>query len=505
MITEDRKFLDLDHVCDQIVSQDDRAMFDEAIRCYQIGSHRAAVILVWCVTADCLYRRIDELAKEGDGVAQEAGRVLQNVMGQACYEENLIVQAKKCELFDDYEEKCLRFARDTRSKCAHPTGVIPSAEAVRNIFYVCSQTVLCRDGYRGMSFVKQFVHSKLDDMHLLTDKNRAQEACRYYFGKVPERIWPQFAACSVDHVRSGASLQWKQNAFCFFKELIGNAPDELALKISQKFQPIESIDRTLFSIFVGIDKRGDLWDGHSRSQAKAHLRDVLKTGKIDSYEFDSYGNLCSLCDFEAEDKDLFEDRFSLIAEHISKHPVLIDRRRSEVLSLIIEAMKDDRHRQQIFKGVRWLVSGNLFMQESDEIVQFVDEFIESDWREESVSNLFLICSDWSDILKVYLLKKSERLFEECSEDFPDDLVQIFDAANSLIFSNSFMLPSEFEVAIKRVIDGDHRVVWFDEKGSAYREFVGQIDLIRTQHGIHFPVLSTLDLPKIQPGELGEDE
>ena len=64
MITEDRKFLDLDHVCDQIVSQDDRAMFNEAIRCYQIGSHRAAVILAWCVTADCLYRRIDELANE---------------------------------------------------------------------------------------------------------------------------------------------------------------------------------------------------------------------------------------------------------------------------------------------------------------------------------------------------------------------------------------------------------------------------------------------------------
>jgi len=31
MISEDRKFLDLDHVCDQIISQDDRDMFSEAI------------------------------------------------------------------------------------------------------------------------------------------------------------------------------------------------------------------------------------------------------------------------------------------------------------------------------------------------------------------------------------------------------------------------------------------------------------------------------------------
>ena len=272
-----------------------------------------------------------------------------------------------------------------------------------------------------------------------------------------------------------------------------------------KFQPIESIDRTLFSIFVGIDKRDNLWDGHSKSQAKAHLRDALKTGKIDSFEFDSYGNLCALCDFEAEDKDLLKERFSLIAELISQHPFLIGRRKSEILSLIIEAMKDDRHRQQIFKGVEWLVSGDLFTQESEEIAQFVDELIESDWREEGVSDLFLMCSDWSVILKVYLLKKTERFFEDCSEDFPDDLVQLFDAANSLISSNPSMLPSEFEAAIKGIIDGDHNVVWFDEKGSAFRTFVGQIDLIRTQHGVHLPVLSTLILPEIEPEELGEDE
>jgi hypothetical protein len=356
-----------------------------------------------------------------------------------------------------------------------------------------------------MSFVRHFVQSKLDDRHLFTDKNRVQEACRYYFGKVPERIRPQFAACSADHVRSGVSLQWKQNAFRFFKELINNSPDELALKISQKFQPIESIDRTLFSVFVGIDERDNLWDGHSRSQAKAHLRDALKTGRIDSFEFGSYGNLCALCDFEVEDQDLFKERFSLIAEHISQHPVLIFRRRSEILSLITEAMKDDQHRKQIFKGVAWLVSGDLFMQESEEITRFVDELIESDWREENVSDLFLRCSDWSDTLKVCLLKKSERFFEECSEDFPDDLVQIFDAANSLISSNPSMLPSEFEAAIKGIIDGDQNVVWFDEKGSAFRTFIGQIDLIRTQHGGHLPVISSLILPEIEPEELVEDE
>ena len=145
------------------------------------------------------------------------------------------------------------------------------------------------------------------------------------------------------------------------------------------------------------------------------------------------------------------------------------------------------------------------MQESEEIKQFIDELIESDWREESISNLFLMCSDWSNILKVYLLRKSERFLEECSEDFPDDIVQIFDAANSLIISNSSMLPREFEESIKRIIDGDQNVIWFDEKGFAFRSFVGQINLIKIQHGAHLPLLSTLVLPEIEPEELFEDE
>ena len=181
MITEDRKFLDLDHVCDEIISQDDRAMFSEAIRCYQIGSHRAAIILAWCVTADCLYRRIDELATEGDGGS--ALNDLKQHLGTAKYEEQLISQAKKCDLFDDYEEKCLRFARDTRSKCAHPTGVIPSAEAVRNILHICSQTVLCREGYRGISFVTQFVKIKLDDRHIFSEKTASMRLAGITFGR----------------------------------------------------------------------------------------------------------------------------------------------------------------------------------------------------------------------------------------------------------------------------------------------------------------------------------
>lgn len=80
---EERRFLDLDHICDQIIDDSDRNMFNEAIRCYQIGSHRAAVILAWSVTADCLFRRIGDLAAENDGGAQAAKTALHAVENTA--------------------------------------------------------------------------------------------------------------------------------------------------------------------------------------------------------------------------------------------------------------------------------------------------------------------------------------------------------------------------------------------------------------------------------------
>lgn len=504
MITDDKRFLDLDHVCDQILSQQDREMFGEAIRCYQIGSHRAAVILAWCVTADCLDRRISELASEGDGTAQGARTVLQSAIGTARYEGTLIDKASECELFDDYEKKCLTFVRDTRSKCAHPTGVIPSAEVVRSILHICSQTVLCRDGYRGMSFIKQFVQTKLDDKYLFSDKNRIPEICKDYFGKVPDRIRPQFAACCADHIGSGVSQHWKANAIQFFAELMSNSEPELAAKMAQKLRPIEHSDRPLFSVFVGIDQREAVWDNNDRSQAKAHIRDKLTSGKVDRIEFQSYANLCSISDFAAEDKDLIRARFSALSELIAQHALLQGNRRVELLAMIIDAAKDEDFKQQILRGVTALVSAELFSQPVDEVGQFVEYLIESDWREESLSELFLMCADWSNSLKVFLLKSSEKFLFECSEDFPDDVLVLFEAANSVLSTNPSLLPSEFEDTAKGLVNGDITMTWFDEQGAAWRAFVGLTDLLKSQHGAHLPIISSLTLPSLESEELEEE-
>jgi len=503
MTTEDRKFLDLDHVCDQIISQDDRAMFNEAIRCYQIGSHRAAVILAWSTTAACLSRRIDDLASEGDGTAQEANKILKECEGTVAYEGKLIKQSKECGLIDDYEQKSLTFARDTRSKCAHPTGVVPSAEAVRHILYICSQTVLCRESYRGMSFIKQFVQEKLDNRYLFSNKNNVSDTCKHYFGKVPERIQPQFAVLCANKIRNGYTQHWKENTILFFKELLSHSTPELANKITQKFQAVETFDKDLFSVLVGLDNRDIIWDTHTRNQAKAHLRDSLNAGIVDSYMFQSYANLCSIEEFDENDKALFKKRFLPFSKHLSEHTLVQEKRRLELLSLLVDSIKDDEFRQQTLKGAKFLVSTELFSQKGKEIEQIVENLIESDWREDTINELLSSCSNWSDSLKATFLKNSEDFLMKCTEDFPDDVIFLFEVARSLLSDKPSLLPHQFEDTIKELIDGDISINWFEEEGAAWGNFVGQVDLIRLQHGTHLPVLLDLTLPG--PDELDDPD
>lgn len=491
MITEDKRFLDLDHVCDQILNSDDRNMFNEAIRCYQTGSHRAAIILSWCVTADCLYRRIDEIATEGDGTAQHARIALQRVAGQSCYEENLIVEGKRCELFDDYEEKCLRFARDVRSKCAHPTGVIPSAEAVRNILHICSQTVLCREGYRGMAFIKNFVQDKLDDKHLYSKKNEIAKTSKYYFSKVPQRIWPQFAACFSDTIGESHSSHWKTNALLFFKELINCASNDLPIKISSKFQPIESVDPELFSILVGLDERDNIWESQVREQAKARLREKLTTGRIKPAIFKSYSNLCLHDEFDDEDTELFQNRLFVLSEPLSTHNAIQEKRFNELIDIILNNLQDETLKPNTYKALLNLISTKLFSQKSEKINLIIDDFIQNDWKEDDLRQIFQQCTDWELALKISLLKKTEEYLLECSEDNAEDILLVFEIVNSVIEIDPTIIPIQFEESIQKILKNQIQLNWFEEKGEAFSLFCGQIELLTTRYGSYF---SEIELP-----------
>jgi hypothetical protein len=94
------------------------------------------------------------------------------------------------------------------------------------------------------------------------------------------------------------------------------------------------------------------------------------------------------------------------------------------------------------------------------------------------------------------LRQSDSYLLECSEDFPETVLPLLEAAEKLISDNVTLLPDEFEECIVKIVNGVFHFEWYQLAGEAFRSFVGQVDLLRTRHQGKLPKLAALTLPSI---------
>lgn len=508
MFREGTKFIDLDMMVQTVLDEGDRNLFEEAVQCYQIGSHRAAVILTWCATADCLKRRLHDLATEGDAQALQSQNELKAVDGQACYEENLIAAAGKCELIDDFEEKSLRFARDTRTRCAHPTGVIPSAEAVRHIFHICIKAVLSRKGFRGMSFVRDVVTVQFDDRYFLPNNSKASEHCRAIVDKVPKRTWPQFVRIATQERPGPHSEVWQNNALVFFRVLLSLSDDLTARHIAAGFQGFEARAVDLFATLVGIDHRATIfWDDQKRAQARARLQ-AASAVRITLEQVHSWAVICSADGFDDADRDLLRERWGGISRHLAGEEEFLQRRRAELLNLLRDMLLNESTSLQGVIVLSNLLGSRLFDEQSDPMQVIVETIIERFARDQRYRELMNKVAIWTGAMLVKLLELTELFLAECSDDEPDDVLFILEAARELAHRSPGEIPCAFADVVNRVLRKELYAEWADEGSAVGEAFRRQLALLLQQEKAAFSgidgTLVTVNLGDVNGMELSDD-
>lgn len=485
MLREAQKFFDLDMMVQAVLDEGDRSFFEEALQCYQIGSHRAAVILTWCATADCLKRRVKDLASEGDSQAQQAQAELQGVEGLAVYEETLIGSARKCELIAENDERSLRFVRDVRSKCAHPTGVIPSAEAVRHIFYICVSSVLSRKGYHGMAFVQDVVTVQFDDLYLLPNADRVDEHCRAIAQKVPERSWPQFASIAAQLRPGPHSEIWERNALSFFRVLLSLSDDSTARQIAAGFQGFEANSPDFFSILVGIDNRVEkFWDLQKRAQARARLT-AASAVRITPEHVHSWAVICAADGLEEADKDLLRQKWGGISRHLAKEKEFLQKRRTDLMKLLQEMLLEDATSSQALYAIGSLASSRLCDEQSESMRIIVKTIIERFTGDQAYRKLIEKVVDWTGAMLITLLEESELFLQECSNDNPDDSLYLLDAARELAHRSPSEIPQGFEDVVNRLLKKEILAEWAEEESEVGTVFRRQLVLLLQQEQAAF--------------------
>lgn len=484
---EARKFLDLDMVAEQIRDAGDLAMFREAVQCYHIGSYRAAVILVWIATTNCLDRFLERLHNEGDGAASQAFQVVGALRGTSSYEQTLIDQCRTIELLSDYAARCLTFIRDTRNTCAHTSEVKLSAEAVRYVLGTCAELVLCRREYRGIAFITNLVTTEFASPHFLPNEQRAKEDCRNSIIRVPRRIWHLFVRKAAERNPAAAPEIWQQNARRFFKVLLEECDDdEILEKIASASQRFEAQAPLFAALLVGLEKRSlGHWERQRRDQARVTL---ITAPIIRPEHIESWATICEHDGLDDRDRDFLRSRLAFITANLPASFVSV--RNTELLDLLVEVAEEDVESEQAAAALRIPLIAVLGPEPNALTERLVRQIIERSPTNDQYREVLSNVRTWSDGLLLQFLMLAEPYLSQCSEDLPDDILTIFEAASEFaerIQLATSIVPMEFRTAIEAILDGRLQPEWnspdSDAGGTLKRQLLLIIERYPAIYGI----------------------
>lgn len=116
------------------------------------------------------------------------------------------------------------------------------------------------------------------------------------------------------------------------------------------------------------------------------------------------------------------------------------------------------------------------------------------WRDAAISQ-------WLELSADYLL--------ECSEDDPDEVILLFEAATELAERNSPLLPDIFSEAIVAALKGETRPEWAEGESDIHAALLGQSRLLVTRFPGKFEALEAhvegLGEEKTKGGDADDEE
>ena len=170
------KIVDLTNYADNILSEEDRPLFDEAVEAGKTGALRAAYIMIWLACAESLKRRFRE-AKKRDGTAGKiVGEIESKESEHKAVDKFVLTKAHEYGFVSDLDHTELNHVYSMRCLYGHPYEEAPSQEQVLHaaqavVTRVLSKPVTLRHGY-GKTLLKNL----LEEPNFLDNQKTVVEA-----------------------------------------------------------------------------------------------------------------------------------------------------------------------------------------------------------------------------------------------------------------------------------------------------------------------------------------
>ena len=181
--------VDLSKYAQRILANEDRPLFDDAVKAASVGALRAAYIMIWLACAESLKRRFWDAQVRDNKAGTIVGKISELEDEQRAVDRYLLDQAKEYGFLTSPDHTLLVKVYEMRSVYGHPYQQAPSEEqlvaaAADVVDLVLSKPVKLRHG-----FGQQILQSLLNDRHYLDDyRPKVEESAKSVIAKLDEGI-----------------------------------------------------------------------------------------------------------------------------------------------------------------------------------------------------------------------------------------------------------------------------------------------------------------------------
>jgi len=136
---------DMEELLSRIQNEQITDYMREALGCYSSGAYRACIVLSYIAVFDDLRQKIVPLAKISSVARQISEEIERRASDQDVYETYMIDQLRAHQLITETDAFHLGKIRDLRNKSAHPSGLHPSPEEARYVYFETIDKFLSRE------------------------------------------------------------------------------------------------------------------------------------------------------------------------------------------------------------------------------------------------------------------------------------------------------------------------------------------------------------------------
>jgi hypothetical protein len=302
---------------------------------------------------------------------------------------------------------------------------------------------------------------------------------------------------------SSQSEVWLRNATTFFRELLSKANDGVAKQIASALQGFEAGSADFFAGLVGLDERVSLfWDEQKRAQARARLL-AVSAARITPEAVHSWAVICAADGLQEADRELLRQKFGYIAKYLVGEKSFLKERRTELLQLLQSTLLEGATSVQAAIALNHLVGSDLFSEASEYAQIVVETLIERFGRDDRYRGILQEMPQWTSALLKTFLEQTELFLAECSDENPDDVLILFDAAREVCRRAPHQIPDAFSIAVNRLLKKQTLHEWADAASSSGRVFHTQLSLLIQQNKAALPAIEEALIVKFELAPDGE--